>query len=792
MPVPTSVFRICLALSCSIGTMLHGYAASAADLPASSGKQGPTQKKSSKGEIISVTGVATRPDGTSNTTPGGGLMPVQTAPRSQSAVTRDYIAKQSPTSNIASLISHLPGVLAPSVDPAGVTNDHIMLRGLNETETGYVFEGVPIVDPMSYAPYTAMIVDSENIGRVQVTQGSSDLTSPLYNAVGGQIETSEITPAKQMGGYIAATGGTYGMNKEFLRLNSGEIGRTGVYGFASYSHTSYDNWRGPGGLTRHHVDARLFKEWGDNNSASISFGWTAQEQVNLVSPSLAKWEASGATGEYESSHYYPGNSSYYKLNQHNPDGLFITAPLKFNLGSGLTFHTTPYLISQHGPSIFGQNLPVTGGYFGTRSYGTLNVPYAVNGVVTTQRFDPWEQRASGLNSTLAWVHRNNTVSLSYWYAYNTHHEYAAYSPVDYAGNTPSNYESDSIHVFGGTQLRGYNYNFTQQVNTISLDDTLTLFGGRLLADAGIRAAMLTISGTNEVPGADPYRGGGSYFQPLPQIKLSYRLDRKNQIYINGTTAFRAPANVTSYVESFSPTSATPSSTPGVNLKPEYSISEEIGFRHTGLYNLSVALFNDNLTNHQLTSTAYLSGTNILVSQSINAGGETIRGVQAELGLKPWHHFSPYLSGQYLHATTDNNYDTGTDYLPTKGKIAPETPKFSGAVGLSYDNGHMFGNFYLNYVDKQYSTLMNDQAMHSYTVANATLGYRLERIGFAKSPQIMLNIVNIGDNHYLSSPTGDNPTAVARKGIFGTSVSGSEPTYNIGAPFSAYVSVSTGF
>ncbi|GAD27634.1 hypothetical protein NBRC3257_2633 [Gluconobacter thailandicus NBRC 3257] len=38
-------------------------------------------------------------NGVTNTTPGGGLMGRQTAARSQSTITRDFIAKQSPTSN---------------------------------------------------------------------------------------------------------------------------------------------------------------------------------------------------------------------------------------------------------------------------------------------------------------------------------------------------------------------------------------------------------------------------------------------------------------------------------------------------------------------------------------------------------------------------------------------------------------------------------------------------------------------------------------------------------------------
>jgi|GEM_PF-4201770 len=172
----------------------------------------PSALEAHSDESVHVTGAAYG-DGVSNMTPGGGLMPVQTAPRSQSGITRDFIAKMSPTGNVQSMIGNLPGVVTYSQDPLGVTGDSLNIRGMNEEQIGYLFEGIPIADPIRYAPYTGTIVDTENLGSVTVSQGSPDVDAPLYNAVGGQITMSEINPSHKAGGYLSLTGGTHSTNK---------------------------------------------------------------------------------------------------------------------------------------------------------------------------------------------------------------------------------------------------------------------------------------------------------------------------------------------------------------------------------------------------------------------------------------------------------------------------------------------------------------------------------------------------------------------------------------------------
>ncbi|RBM07462.1 TonB-dependent receptor domain-containing protein [Novacetimonas cocois] len=165
--------------------------------------------------------------------------------------------------------------------------------------------------------------------------------------------------------------------------------------------------------------------------------------------------------------------------------------------------------------------------------------------------------------------------------------------------------------------------------------------------------MISRDQGNNTPGAVHY-GTGTYSQPLPQVSISYKLTPHEQIYVNGTTAFRAPASVQAYGQFFQPIAPFPL-TSYTKLKGEYSIEEEIGYRHYGLFNFSVALFNYNITNNQVYTSPQPSS--LFLPRVLHYGGKTSRGVQAEFGLRPWHYFSPYVSAQYLHAMMDSNFSS---------------------------------------------------------------------------------------------------------------------------------------
>jgi len=722
---------------------------------------------------------------------GGGMMVKQFTPKTRSEVTQEFVSKQSPTLTPAALIASLPGVQSDNQGGLSVGNDTMHIRGLDQSEIGFVFEGVPYSNPFTYDPNTASVIDNENIRSVSVLQGSVDLTAPLWNADGAEVSTEEMRPHDKMGGFVDGAGGTHSLQKEFIRLDTGYIGNTGVKAFASYSFSSANLWRGPGFAHRWHVDSGASKSWGKNSHTDFIFSWNQQAQTNFETPSLAQWHLYGDSYNYSGS-YTPGSTNYYAYNMKPTTTYLITLRNHFDLGNGLALDAQPYFLSAPGAPESMSNIAYSNGYFGADKYTNLDGYAAKSGTLPTVSIHPNSQQSSGLNLIGSWKKGANTLSLSYWYSYVTHTEFDEYYAIDAKGNWTQ--KEPVLTVNGGRTLSSFDINGYQQINALGLDDRISFLGGRLSIDAGVKFSMLTRQFSENLPAAvgSPSRSTGNLFVPTPQILISYQLTNVDQIYVNGTSGYHAPKAYSAQVPAYSMSTGRPSTYEMPKFDPEFMIGEEIGYRHNGEIILNIAGFNYNMTHHQISSQSYAAGSSYLISQTIDAGGETARGVQLELGTHPWHHLSAYGSAQYMHTSIDNNVASSGDYLPTKGKEEVGSPKLVAALGLTYDDGRNFANFNFRYTGSQYSTLMNDQGIPSYFTADMSIGRNLPPIGHHVYPKIQLNLINLGDVHYLSSVTGFGLTAQNRTGIFGSAISSSTPSYTVGSGFTAIGSIAASF
>lgn len=749
---------------------------------------------SSEAEEVGVTGHIALPNGVTNRTPGGGMMPPQTIAKSRSGLTRDYIAKQSPTSNPVALVASLPGVVYAGNDPLGTNDDQqgLSVRGLNQQEIGYLFEGIPAAAPVYLLPYTSAAADNENIQSLTLTQGSPDTRSPLYNAVGGELSETMHDPSHHFGGLIDASYGSFSLRRHFIRLETGDIGNTGVRGFISFSHREADEWRGVGQTRRYHIDMKFVKDWGKGNHAAFIMSYNDAKQYYLRAPTKTQWEQYGVNFNYNDVPWGSSPSNYYKYYENRMKKFILGAPINMKFGHGLALDITPYFTYSWGYDNGGSTLSRDGSFLGPNPAGPLQVGGTSSSIVAAS-IDTYHLAYSGINAALSWTHGHNTVTGGAWYSYFDQSEPQSYQTINPDGGVPSMWGNNPILTENGSVLRTYDIHLVQQTNALFINDTYKTLNDKLTLTAGFKEVMVTRSQTNLVPGVT-YATGQSAAEPLPQFMASYKITPHDQIYINGTASFRMPASIMTYADRYNVSTGKLSSRHATDIKPEFAIGEEIGYRHTGFANVSIALFNYNFTHRQLSTTTYQNG--LPVSESIDAGGQTMRGAQIEIGLQRWHHFSPYVSGQYEHATIDSNLpavasDGASVALPTKGKRAVNTPEFTAAVGLNYDDGSIFGGFNMNYIGKQYSTFMNDESIARYETFNVNIGYRFKDIWLAKHPQLQLNLLNIGNSGYLSG-TSSIKTNAHTVIVSGHSVAGSSPQYYVGGGFAGVLSFSTGF
>ncbi|MFT8464133.1 TonB-dependent receptor [Acetobacter persici] len=730
---------------------------------------------------------------------GGGLLRPQDAPKAISVVGADFIGRQAPSATAFDLVALLPGANVASSDPLGFSpQTNISVRGLNGDAIGYVLEGAPLNDIAYYTGYPSQFADSENYDSIALQQGAADLDSPVLNAAGGLMSLRFRTPAEKAGGQVDISYGSYDTNREFIRLESGEIGKTGLRGFVSYSHAASDNWRGPGRDVRQHVDFKLQKDWGRGNTASLLGSWN--QAIDSYYPQVSKesWAQDGIHGANNLARRYDmtnaaAGTDYWRLYRQPERTLYLAAPVSLHLAHGLTLKATPYAQGAYGNAPGGTQIPTSGLYNGTQPLAdALTLPSTQDGWATVRADYTQRSYRSGFTAALDWKRGVNDLVLGYWYDYSDDTEkqqFTAVSDGGYAANIWGNGGVSGIHLSDGSLLLGTNNHTVTQTNALFLGDRLSLLHERLLLTAGFKEVMMTRTGTNAMPGA-AYHANTNSAVPLPRLAARFQITPHHQVFFSATTNFRTPAETALY-DVFDPTSGQTESKGSTHVKNEYSISEELGYRYADdRFVGSVTLFNYNFTNRQVATLISENGS--FVQSTMNAGGQTSRGVDVEFGLRPWHHLSPYVSGEYLHATIDNDIETNGDLLPTRGKTAVRSPTLQAAAGLTYDDGHFFGTATVKYTGHQYATFMNDERMSDHVTGNLAVGYRLADVAMLHKPEFRMNFINISNQHYLSGVADPTLNAKDTTGRYGTTLAGSAPDYYVGGGFAALFTASTGF
>jgi outer membrane receptor protein involved in Fe transport len=726
--------------------------------------------------------------GVTGTAPGGGLIQHQDAAVSRSTVSTDFIAKQAPTSNAFELLRLTPGANSATSDPYGLSPGvNIAVRGLNGDEIAYLVEGAPLNDIGYYSGYPSQWVDSENIASITLQQGTADLDTPTVNASGGLISIDLRDPADQPGGFASASYGSYHADREFIRLDSGVIAGTGARGFLSFSNTDADNYRGPGRDHRQHVDFKVTDGWGDGNHISVVGSYHDAILSSYPMPTLPDWERYGRSGpnNYDAA-FTPGDTNYWKLYRQTWRDEQVSVPTHLVLSDRWAFETTPYFEHGFGNSPYGTILPTTGLYLGTQPITQpVNIEGAKNGQALVLADYIGNQYRVGTTSELIGSFGANRLVGGWWYDYADDYDPQPFTPVSASGDPASIWGFPyTIKLPDGRTLSAQEAHTREQANMLFLGDTLTLLGGRLRIEAGLKYAMVNREGTNSLPGPQ-YRVGLDSAQPLPRASARYQLTQHGQIFASVSTNFRS---ATEYVLYNTYDVFDDQLTKGAPQRDEYSISEELGYRYEGgVIDGSATFFNYNFTNRQVSTLI-----NGVIGSSINAGGQTSRGVDAELGLRPVHDWRPYISFEYLHATIDNNFAVDGDYLPTAGRIAVRSPAVQGAVGLDYDSGMYFGNLAIKYVGSQYATFDDDQRIPSHTQADATLGVRLPSFRYIHKPEARLNFVNLTDAKFLSGVASVAPNAQTARGIGGTVIQGTAPTYYVGPGFAVVLTLASAF
>lgn len=718
-----------------------------------------------------------------------GLLPDQTEPKAISAISSDFIVKQAPTLNAFQLVNLLPGANVASSDPYGLsTSSSLTLRGLGQDEIGVLLEGAPQNDIGYYYAYPSQFADPGNVRQIALAQGSVDIDSPTVVGAGGLLSLTLDDPKTMRQALVDLSLGSYALRRAFARVDTGTIGTTGLTAFVSYSNTRANNWRGAGYDTRRHIDAKLLREWGDGNRASLALSYNDANSASYPSPTLAEWQAQGRDFNYDA-RYRPGSTDYWRLYRAPFRNLYASAPVHVVLSDRLTLDATTYLQFGYGNSPYGTQLATTGNFLGNEELTQpIALPGAVDGVATVLGNYTGDQMRMGNVSKLtlqAGVHR---ITAGLWFDYGTDRVTQSYTAVDGDGRPADRwgYRREAIRTADGRLLAYEDQRTVTVTKAFFLADHIAL-GPRLTIDAGIKGVGLLRNGRNYLPGPQT-RVRRDSFTLLPRAAIHYALDDRQQLFANVTTNFRTPNEFTLYdgydggVVSTRGTAA---------LKNEYSVSQELGYRYIAP-NLSASItgFHYTFRNRQLATVVDAGGAQ--VNSTLNAGGQTSYGVDAEIDYRPARGVSVYISGEYLRARIDDDLPVGTDSLPTRGKRAVSSPVVQVGGGGTYDDGRLFGSIAGKYVGRQYTTFINDESIRGYATLDIAVGVHMADWFGGKRTDLRVNAINVTDPHVLAGVQAVSTNAGDVIGRRGTVIAGYAPAYYIGSGAAVVATVSRGF
>lgn len=741
------------------------------------------------------------------------------ARQTQTLIAEDLSVEPPGTSPIK-LVQQLPGVAVSGADTFGAYEwaVRINIRGFNQNQLGFTLDGLPLGD-MSYGNNNGLHISraliSEDLGSVELAQGSGSLDVAAANNLGGALKFFSRDPSEDASLNLAGTYGSDDTWRGYVRLESGEITPFGTRFYGSYVNHRADKWKGEGAQDQeqfafklvqpigavtltgyfNHSDraeqdyqdlslemiGRLGYNWDNfgfsqyalaNRIADIAHnrGDTGQPVTNaaagltypapIQSPDDAYLDASGLRRD---------NVGYVKLDAEAASWLRFSAQGYFHNNEGQGLWGTPYLVSP------AATLP---------GASVSNAPLSIR----TTEYDI--NRSGFIGSATIDLPFDNTLRGGVWLEENDFRQARRFYALDRAA--PNRFFDEFQRSPFFTQ---WEYAFDTETFVFFVEDTwritdqLTLTAGFKNVDVENTVRTLTINNGAPVAGADSNLSGsiGTDKNFLPQAGVNFAFNDDTDLFVAYSK------NVSAFVSSATSGPFSSRSQANVNevvstLSPETSQTIEGGMRTRGAlfgrpYQASGALYYVKFDDRLL---AVTQGPGIVGNAPIlsnvgsvrTLGGEFIGAVDLTDDITLTTAYS-YNDSQYQDDVVNR---AGAVLAATKGADVVNTPKHIFNADIVYDNGALFGTVGANYLSDRFFTYTNNGGrVDGRFLLDLSFGYRFKNVKPLSGFEAQVNIANALNKKYVGT-----------LGTNGFVNSGDSQTLVAGAPRQIFLTIRTGF
>lgn len=718
--------------------------------------------------------------------------------RQVQSIGAEDIARLTPGSSPLKAIEKLPGVNLQAADPFAAYEwaVRITLRGFNQNQLGFTLDDVPLGD-MSYGNYNGLHISraiiSENVGSVDVAQGSGALGTASTSNLGGTIQFHSHTPSDQFDLAASATYGADDTYRAFVRVDSGDLTGGGLRGYLSYGYLKTDKWKGYGEQRQHQANAKLVQDLGALGSLSAFFNFSDRREQDYQDLSLDIINRLGYRNDNISNDFataaqlarvydnqvaaaggaalpYPTAGLVFPAPYQTVDDVYYDAGgLRRDYLTGATFdaHLTDAL-----------DFKLTGYYHENRGQGVWYLPYVPTpgGSPLSVRTTEYGINRGGALGRLAYTAGPNRLEVGGWYESNSFRQARRfYALADQATASRPTLEfnrdpfATQFDVRFDTETAMYYVS-----DKLDLGDRLTLSGGWKGYKVTNRANPIVNSGglaSGTIDATDWF---------LPQAGALYRLTPGVELFASFTQNMRAFVSAATSGP-FAATQFAFNSLAG-GLKPERSDTYEAGARlRSGGLQASLAGYYVDFSN-RLLNIPIGNGPQGLASGLANVGSVRNYGAEATLSYRIVAPLSLFASYAYNRSKyRDDVVDINGNVTPTGGKFVVDAPEHMIKGEIVYDDQTFFGRIGADYMSKRYFTYTNDKSVPGRVTVDASIGIRYRGAGFLDGVSVEGNVTNLTDKKYVST-IGSN----------GFTASGDNQTLLAAAPRQWFVTVRKGF
>jgi outer membrane receptor protein involved in Fe transport len=701
----------------------------------------------------------------------------------------EMLKQQTSMTSVLAAIDNLPGVLINEGDTFGADDwsTSISIRGfqvdLSQQQIGITVDGIANGNSNYGGGAKAnRYIDTENLARVDVSQGTADIASRSHEALGGTLDFVTLLPGVEERVVVSTTFAEFDGRKFFVRYETGEIAKDTFAWFSLSNQESSDWMDQTAENVRDHFAAKVISTIGNVDlTAYVSYDDTHEDNYQRIY-GLAQFAQNSSwdqlTSEWTGVPYQ--DQAYRRGWSTLRENFFTYLKADFTLGdiafsTNVYYHDNegrgdwvpPYLVNVTDDGEGNGNTEVVSGntVYGGDSLGqiffvdrngvqlnpaegcasSISFPYGGAGAeydpschaqgaipVGSYRHTNYEKSRVGVNADFIWDTRiadmDNTLRGGFWYEDYTRDENRSWQKII---DSATSYRFDETPYWVQ-----YDREFPVETMMFYLEDQLDL--GFAKAHFGIKQFYVDVSKNDRFVAANDQSVSSDsdllfstgFVAPLPIDGLElFAGFAQNYAAIKDAVLERDDSDLSL-------------------VKPETADNFDLGLRYSSK-GLSANLtyyatkFDDRIN---FVSNETVTGIDFLESAAggyINDGGIESTGIEASLSYQISDNVSVY--GSY---TNNNSEYTDVEYL---GNGVIGAAEQMGVVSIDWVRGNHSAGLSTKFVGERWLNQQNTAAVDAYTVSDIYFSTYIDDLGSSvESIEINFTINNLFDESYLGT------------------------------------------